>query len=251
MTSLHNAILMRDSMPQSAEPSAWTCGNQTWQLAEQRLAPGCVPVLAADVGLAAVGLVELVRNLEDCEHQAALRPDPGLVPAPGRAPDEFAGLALALATDEAPLQHVSLLDAHVLMVGQLGARGELHQRGDDARIAVHHQRLRLDPGKACFLPRQRGDIDEAARQRRQLGMVLRVRSQCVHGFLCSPTLTIFMVLVPPALPIGSPMVSTIRSPALHTLFSTSTLSASSSSSSRSWPTYFTISGKTSRNSAHL
>ena len=30
-----------------------------------------------------------------------------------------------------------------------------------------------------------------------------------QAFRCSPTLTIFMVLVPPALPKGSPMVSTI------------------------------------------
>src|SRR5204863_6488134 len=100
------------------------------------------------------------------------------------------------------------------------------------------QRLLLDPGVTRLLPRQVLDIDEPGGE---LGAD-------VHLW-CSPTLTIFMVLVPPALPIGSPMVSTIRSPSFTTLFVTSTFSASRSSSSRSCPTYFTINGKTSRNSA--
>ena len=58
----------------------------------------------------------------------------------------------------------------------------------------------------------------------------------------SPTLTIFIVLVPPALPMGSPMVSTIRSPFCTRPARNSTPSASSSSSSRSRPAWVTISG---------
>ena len=52
---------------------------------------------------------------------------------------------------------------------------------------------------------------------------------------CSPTRTIFMVLVPPEVPIGSPMVSTMMSPSCTAPCATSTFSASSSSSSRSRP----------------
>lgn len=51
----------------------------------------------------------------------------------------------------------------------------------------------------------------------------------------SPTRTIFMVLVPPDMPIGSPKDTTMRSPGSTMLFSTSTCSASSSSASRSCP----------------
>ncbi len=58
---------------------------------------------------------------------------------------------------------------------------------------------------------------------------------CRQACRCSPTLTIFIVFVPPDLPIGSPNESTIRSPACTTPFSTSTRSASASSASRSWP----------------
>src|SRR6185503_20649679 len=119
------------------------------------------------------------------------------------------------------------------------SRRHAHERGDQAGVLVHEQRLLLDARVSGLLPRQTFDIDESGGK---LGAE-------VHDLRCSPTLTIFMVLVPPALPIGSPMVSTIRSPSLTTLLSTSARSASCSSSSRSWPMYFTISGNTSRNSA--
>src|SRR5262249_48122517 len=48
-----------------------------------------------------------------------------------------------------------------------------------------------------------------------------------------PTFTIFMVFVPPDCPMGSPMVSTMRSPCFTTPASTSTCSASASRVSRS------------------
>src|SRR5439155_483666 len=82
----------------------------------QLRAPGLLSVLAEEIGLAPVGLIELVRDLEHGEHQAALRPGPGLVPAAGGAPDEFAGLAHAFAADQAALEHVGLLDPHMLVV---------------------------------------------------------------------------------------------------------------------------------------
>ncbi len=50
---------------------------------------------------------------------------------------------------------------------------------------------------------------------------------------CSPTRTIFSVFVPPDLPIGSPIVSAIRSPFSTIPASSSRCSASSSSASRS------------------
>ena len=167
---------------------------------------------------------------------------PRLVPAAGRAPNEITRLALALAAHQASLQDVGLLDQHVLVVRQPRARRELHQRSHDPALAVDEQRLHLDAGEARFLPRQLRHLDEARRERRKARVVLRVRRHPAHALRCSPALTIFIVLVPPALPIGSPIVSTIRSPSLTTRFSNSTFSASISSSSRSWPTYFTISG---------
>ena len=50
---------------------------------------------------------------------------------------------------------------------------------------------------------------------------------------CSPTRTIFIVLVPPDLPIGSPIVSTTRSPSRTSPFETRRASAASSTASRS------------------
>src|SRR3954470_16618512 len=91
-------------------------------LAPERAAPGLFPVVAELVGLAAVGLGELVRDLEDGEHQAAFGTRPGLVLAAGRAPDELAGLAFALAADEAAFEHIGLLDQHVLGVRPVRAR---------------------------------------------------------------------------------------------------------------------------------
>src|SRR5258705_2705053 len=55
------------------------------------MSPGLVPILARGIDDAAVGFEELVGDLEDCEHQAALG-TPGDMAAAGLAPDEFAGL---------------------------------------------------------------------------------------------------------------------------------------------------------------
>jgi hypothetical protein len=71
--------------------------------------------------------VESVRDLEHREHDSALRAGPGFVPAAGRPPDEIAGLAFAFAADEGSLEHVRLLDQHMLVIGQPRARSELHQ----------------------------------------------------------------------------------------------------------------------------
>jgi hypothetical protein len=57
-------------------------------------------------------------------------------------------------------------------------------------------------------------------------------SRCVQA-RCSPTFTIFIVLVPPDLPMGSPIVSTITSPGLTWPLATSRPSAASSTLSRS------------------
>src|SRR4051812_15276305 len=54
--------------------------------------PRLVPVLPCGVDDAAVGFEEFVGDLEDRQHQAALR-TPGDVAAALLAPDEFAGLA--------------------------------------------------------------------------------------------------------------------------------------------------------------
>src|SRR4051812_36316349 len=59
----------------------------------QRMAPDAFPVLAAEIGDAAVALVEFVRDLEHREHQPALG-RPGDMAAALLAPDEFAGLDL-------------------------------------------------------------------------------------------------------------------------------------------------------------
>src|SRR5204863_10111919 len=111
-------------------------------------------------------------------------------------------------------------------------------RGEETGLLIHQQRLLLDARVTGLLPRHVLDVQEAGCQ---LG-------SAVHGLVCSPTLTIFMVLVPPLLPIGSPMVRTMMSPSLTTLFCRSAFSASRNSSSRSWPTYLIISGNTSRKS---
>src|SRR5258705_6155139 len=56
-----------------------------------RMSPGLVPVLARGIDDAAVGLEELVGDLEDREHQPALR-TPCDVAAALFAPDEFTRL---------------------------------------------------------------------------------------------------------------------------------------------------------------
>src|SRR3954453_6421087 len=97
------------------------------------VAPGLVPILAGGVNDAAVGLEELVGDLEDREHQAAFG-TPCDVTAALFAPNEFTGLAFdafgrTFLVDEAALEHVSLLDVDVFMLGQHGAWRKPHQRG--------------------------------------------------------------------------------------------------------------------------
>src|SRR5438093_6482210 len=90
--------------------------------------PGRVPILARGIDDAAVGLEELVRHLEDREHQPAFG-TPGDMAAALLAPDEFAGLAFdalrrPLLVDERAFEHVGLFDVDVLVVGQHRARRE-------------------------------------------------------------------------------------------------------------------------------
>src|SRR5882757_101803 len=75
--------------------------------------PGLVPVLPRRVDDAAVGFEEFVGDLEDRQHQAALR-TPGDMAAALLAPDEFAGLAFdalgrAFLVDQAAFEHIGLL----------------------------------------------------------------------------------------------------------------------------------------------
>src|SRR5580704_13681261 len=83
------------------------------------MAPSLVPVLTGGVDDAAVGLEEFVRDLEDRQHQPALR-TPGDMAAVRLAPDELAGLAFdafrrAFLVDQRALKHIGLLDVDVLM----------------------------------------------------------------------------------------------------------------------------------------
>src|SRR5262249_52156380 len=151
--------------------------------------------------------------------EAALRPGPGLVAAPCGAPDELPGAAFALRTVQASPEHVGLLDLHVLVVRQARAGRHAHQRGDEPGLLVDEQRLLLDTRVGRFFPRQVFHIDKSGSE----------ICTPVHDLRCSPTLTIFIVLVPPALPMGSPMVSTMMSPSFTTLLATSVFSASCSS----------------------
>src|SRR5258708_4561820 len=218
-------------------------------LPPENAAPGLFPIVAEKIDDAPVGLEELVRRLEHGEHQPALRARPGLVAAARRAPDEVARLAFALAADEAAFEHVGLLDQHVLVIRQPRTRRHPDEHGHQPGLALDEQQFGLDARMRGLGPWKLRHFDEARCHRRQPAMAYRLRSMRTHAFKCSPTLTIFIVFVPPALPIGSPMVRTIRSPSLTAPLSTSTFSASCSSSSRSWPTYLTMSGNTSRNSA--
>src|SRR5450432_4352674 len=83
--------------------------------------PGLVPVLAGGIDDAAVGLEELVGDLEDRKHQPALG-TPRDVATARLAPDEFAGpgldaLCRAFLVDQVALENVGLLDMDVLVVG--------------------------------------------------------------------------------------------------------------------------------------
>src|SRR5665213_1464511 len=109
-------------------------------LAPAGVTPALVPVRAVGIDDAAVGFEELVGYLEDREHQPALR-TPGNVPAMPLAPDVFAGFRLdalcrTFPIDQAAFQHIGLLDADMLVVGQHRARREPHQRGHQARRMV-------------------------------------------------------------------------------------------------------------------
>src|SRR3981081_776425 len=118
--------------------------------------PGLVPILARGIDDAAVGLEELVGDLEDGKHQSALR-TPCVCAAALLAPDELAGLAFdafcrPFLVDEAALENVGLLDMDVLVVGQHRARREPHQRGHQAGGAIEQQRLGFAAGEAGLLP---------------------------------------------------------------------------------------------------
>src|SRR5947209_4365040 len=151
------------------------------------MAPGFVPVLAGCVDDAAVGFEELVRHLEDCEHQAALR-TPGDMAAALFSPDEFAGLALdalrrTFLVDQAALEHIGLLDVDVLVVGQHRARRKAHQGGHQAGGAIEQQRLGLAAWEAGLLPFHGLGAD-------QMGMRFRgVRALRRHGVRGDPPCT--------------------------------------------------------------
>src|SRR2546430_13401530 len=88
--------------------------NNGYQSSLAGMSPGFVPILARGVDDAAVGLKELVRHLEDREHQPAFG-TPGDMAATLLPPDEFAGLAFyalrrTFLVDERAFQHVGLLD---------------------------------------------------------------------------------------------------------------------------------------------
>src|ERR671914_827327 len=84
--------------------------------------PGLVPVVADGIDHAAVGLEELVRDLEHREEYTALGRPCG-VAAALLTPDEFADAAFqslrrAFLVDQTALEHVGLLDIDVLVVRQ-------------------------------------------------------------------------------------------------------------------------------------
>src|SRR5712692_9407063 len=94
------------------------------------VAPEARPVRPAEIGDAAVALVELVGDLEHGEHQPALR-RAGDVAAAGLAPDELARLDLeprgrTFLVDELAFEHVGLLDLDVLVVGKNRAWRKAH-----------------------------------------------------------------------------------------------------------------------------
>src|SRR4029078_9416197 len=105
-------------------------------LASFHASPGLLPILATEVGDASVALEELVRDLAHAEDQPALRPGPRLVPAARRAPDELPGFADSFPAVQLAFQNVRLLDLHVLVLGQTGARRHAHHSGDERGLVV-------------------------------------------------------------------------------------------------------------------
>src|SRR6516162_8273596 len=115
--------------------SGWPEATGGCRLLLERVAPDGFPVLPADIGHAAVALVELIGNLKHRQHQPALG-RPGDMAATALAPDELAGLDLeprggTFLVHELALEHVGLLDLHMLMVGKNGSGRKAHQRGDE------------------------------------------------------------------------------------------------------------------------
>src|SRR6266481_6068700 len=146
------------------------------------MTPGLVPILARGIDNAAVGLEELVGDLEDCEHQPALG-TPCDMTAALLAPDEFAGLGLdalrrAFLVDEAALKNVGLLDVDMLVVGQHRARREPHQRGHQAGRAIEQQRLGFAAGEAGLLPLHALRTND---MRMRVGGLRTLRRHGVHG----------------------------------------------------------------------
>jgi hypothetical protein len=146
------------------------------------MAPGLVPDFSGRVGDAAVGLVELVRHLEDREHQPALRA-PRDVAAADLAPDELAGLGLdargrTFLVNETAFEHVGLLDVDVLVVGQHRARGEPHQRRHQSGLRIHQQRLDLAAGESRRLPFH---FSRANHMGMRVGGLRALRRHGVHG----------------------------------------------------------------------
>ena len=71
------------------------------------------------------------------------------MPAAGRTPHEFAGLALQsrcgpLFIDQRAGQHISLLDQHMLVIGQGRAGLHFHQHGGKTALGVHLRRANVE-----------------------------------------------------------------------------------------------------------
>ena len=107
--------------------------------------------------------------------------------AAGLAPDELAGthgqpLGRAFLVDQFARDHVGLLDQHMLVVGQHGARLELHQQRRDAGLRIEIERLCLAAGKARLLPFHLGWAHDV-RVAFHAGLGLAVGCDGVHGLL--------------------------------------------------------------------
>src|SRR5258707_13703896 len=141
------AKINREAAAYWISPASVYSAESKRPLLPARMPPGLVPVLARGVDDAAVGFEELVGDLEDREHQPALR-TPCDMAAALFAPDEFAGLALdalgrAFLVDQAAVKNVGLFDVDLLVVELHRAGGETHQRGHQARGPVEQQQLSL------------------------------------------------------------------------------------------------------------
>src|SRR5216684_5143161 len=152
-------------------------------------APNLGPIVAGDISHAAVALEELVGDLEDREHEAALRA-PSRVAAAGGTPDEIAlGYCEAgvrtFAVHQLAFEHVGLLDLDVLMVGQHRAGRKAHQRGREAAVAIEQQRLHLAARKPRLLPLHFADANVVGPQ---ISRARGLRGHGIHRILLRPTL---------------------------------------------------------------